>query len=78
MPQGEINMPSEFRTYPRKGHVDARPYVPGEDLTGISVSPEDRKRSSLDGGFIARNPLNHADKWYIAPEFFHKNYGDPL
>lgn len=69
---------SEFKSYPRKGACNARPYVPGEDLTGISVSAPDKERSSLDGGMIARNPDNHADQWYINPEFFAKNYGDPL
>ena len=24
---------------------------------------------------IGRNPMNHADLWYIAPEYFAKNYG---
>jgi hypothetical protein len=40
----------------------------------ISVSPADRYRPSLVGGMVARNPDNHDDLWYIAPEFFHKNY----
>jgi hypothetical protein len=67
---------SEFKNYPRKGSCTARPYVPGEDLSHISVSEPDLNRHSLDGGMIARNPDNHADQWYINPEFFAKNYGE--
>jgi hypothetical protein len=67
---------SEFKTYPRKGSCTARPYVPGEDLSHISVSEPDLNRRTLDGGMIARNPDNHADEWYINPEFFAKNYGE--
>lgn len=67
-----------FRTYPRLGHIDARPYVPGEDMARISVSPADSERNSLNGGMVARNPANHDDQWYIAPEYFAKHYGDPL
>jgi hypothetical protein len=46
-------------------------------MTGISVSDPDKARPSFDGGMIARNPDNPADQWYINPEFFAKNYGDP-
>lgn len=69
---------SEFKNYPRKGSCTARPYVTGEDMVGISVSAPDLERSSLEGGMVARNPDNPADQWYINPEFFAKNYGDPL
>ena len=30
-----------WKTYRRKGVAEMRPYVPGEDLTGISVSAPD-------------------------------------
>lgn len=66
---------SEFKSYPRIGRIEARPYIPGEDLSRVSVSFEDSKRSTRDGGFIARNPDNHDDQWYIAPEYFAKHYG---
>jgi hypothetical protein len=50
---------------------EMRPYIPGEDLTGISVSPEDKPEF---GGMIARNSENHADQWYVSKKFFRKNY----
>lgn len=48
-----------------------RPYIPGEDLTGISVSDSD---SPEDGGMIAINPNDPSDKWYISKKFFEENY----
>ena len=48
-----------------------RPYVPGEDMTGISVSAEDTVEI---GGMIAVAPNNPADRWYIAKAFFEANY----
>lgn len=47
-----------------------RPYEPGEDLSGISVSAEDTPE---EGGMIARNPKNHADQWYVAKKYFEDN-----
>ena len=48
-----------------------RPYKPGEDLTEISVSPEDTPE---EGGMIAINKDNPKDKWYVAKKFFDDNY----
>lgn len=48
-----------------------RPYMPGEDLTGISVNHED---SPELGGMIARNSDNHADQWYVGKSFFETHY----
>lgn len=48
-----------------------RPYIPGEDLTGISVSPENTPE---EGGMIAQNPMNPKDQWYVAKDFFLANY----
>ena len=61
---------SEFKFYQRKGLSEMRPYVPGEDLTGISVSDQDTPEL---GGMIARNPKNHADQWYVAKKYFEDN-----
>lgn len=63
-----------WKYYKRTGGIMARPYVPGEDLSGVSVSAADKARPSLDGGMIARNPANLDDEWYIAPEFFESHY----
>jgi hypothetical protein len=48
-----------------------RPYIPGEDLTGISVNKEDIPEL---GGMIAENPKNPEDRWYVAKKFFEDNY----
>jgi len=64
-----------FTTWKRKGIVHARPYSPGEDMTGISVSAPDKEAGSPKvGDMIARNPDNHEDQWLIAAAFFAKNY----
>lgn len=52
-----------------------RPYVPGEDLTGISVSAQDTPE---EGGYIARNPENHKDQWYVAKAYFAKQQFEPV
>jgi hypothetical protein len=48
-----------------------RPYIPGEDLTDISVSETDDPETDL--GMIARNPENHNDQWYVARQYFEDN-----
>lgn len=62
---------NELKNYRKKNVQPMRPYVPGEDLTGVSVSPEDTPE---EGGMIAVNPSNPADKWYVAKQFFADNY----
>lgn len=69
-----------WQYYRRKGLSEMRPYVPGEDLSGISVSEADRAMMAEDarwgmvtGGYIARNPKNHADQWYVAQAYFDEN-----
>ena len=48
-----------------------RAYLPGEDLEGVSVWKGDTLE---EGGMIAINPEKLDDKWYIAKDFFEKNY----
>ena len=60
-----------WNMYRRIGMLEARPYVPGEDLTNVSVSDTNIPG---EGGMIARNPENHAEQWYIAADYFAKNY----
>jgi hypothetical protein len=62
----------EFKKYRRSGVTEMRPYVSGEDMTGISVSEPDKALPTLDGGYIARNPDDWRDKWYVAKAFFDK------
>jgi hypothetical protein len=61
-----------WKTYIRKGAAEMRPYVHGEDLSGISVSDQDAPPN--DGGMIARNPDNHEDRWYVNRAYFEKNF----
>lgn len=60
-----------WNQYKRKGLAEMRAYVPGEDLSAVSVSKEDTPEP---GGMIARNPANHADQWYVAKAYFEKNF----
>ena len=63
---------SEFKKYKRTNIAEMRPYVPGEDLSGISVSQEDNP--AQDRGMIARNPNNHDDQWYVNRAYFEENF----
>ncbi len=62
---------SGWKSYKRKGLSEMRPYVKGEDLSGISVAEVDSPET--DTGMVARNPKNHADKWYVAKKYFDDN-----
>jgi len=59
-----------FKQYKRKGLSEMRPYIPGEDLSKVSVSLED---TTEEGGMVARNPQNHDDQWYVAKKYFEEN-----
>lgn len=61
----------EWKQYKRKGLSEMRPYIKGEDLSNISVSPTDNPVEDL--GMVARNPLNHLDQWYVARKYFEDN-----
>jgi len=59
-----------WESYRKVTEQEMRPYVLGEDLTGVSVS-------SLDipspGGMIARGADDNA-LWYVSERFFRENY----
>ena len=63
---------SKFKRYRRNGLVEMRPYIPGEDLTSVSVNQVDDPPNDLS--MIARNPKNHADKWYVAKKYFEDSF----
>lgn len=64
-----------FAQYRRKQIAELRPYDPGEDMTGISVSEADRATGSpMPGDMIARNPKNHADQWLVSAQYFADNF----
>jgi len=62
---------SEWKRYRKRGTTEMRPYVPGEDLSDISVNKEDTPE---EGGMIARNSDNHEDQWYVAKAYFAAHY----
>lgn len=63
-----------WQNYKRKGVTEMRPYVPGEDVTGVSISDADKANGSpKEGDMIARNPDNHQDQWLVAKAYFEKN-----
>lgn len=62
---------SEWKEYRKKGTTEMRPYVPGEDLSIVSISKEDTPET---GGMIARDKTNHADMWYVSKTYFEMNY----
>jgi hypothetical protein len=66
-----------FKPYRRKQTTELRPYVPGENMMGISVSEADKLVGSPKlGDMIARNPKNHKDQWLVAEQYFIDNF-DP-
>ena len=62
---------SVWKQYKRKGLSEMRPYILGEDLTGISVNKQDSPETDM--GMIARNPKDHEDQWYVARQYFEEN-----
>jgi hypothetical protein len=48
----------DFKNYLKKSVQPLRPYVPGEDLSGISLNQQDTPEA---GGMIAMNPENPTD-----------------
>lgn len=68
-----------FTQYRRTQIAEMRPYVLGEVLPdSVSISAVDRASGSpVEGDMIARNPVNHADQWLVAKEYFAANF-EPL
>jgi hypothetical protein len=64
-----------FSRYRRTQIAELRPYEPGEDLEGVSVSAADEKAGSPKvGDMIARNPKKHDDQWLVEAKFFAENF----
>lgn len=59
-----------FKKYRRKNYSEMRPYIPGEDLSRVSVANVDAPEK---GGMIARNPEDHTDLWYVSKKYFKEN-----
>ena len=66
-----------WKNYRKKVIQPMRPYVLGEDLTGVSVNPQE---TPIEGGMIAKD--DEGARWYVTPEFFQKSYeevpGEPI
>jgi len=73
---------SEWKRYRRTNVAEMRELSEAErggDLTAISVSAPDlalslENRDEFNRGFIARNPQNYNDLWYVARAFFEANF----
>ena len=51
-----------------------RPWMSGDDMSGIPVSESDQNNGSpKEGDMIARNPKNNDDKWLVAKKYFEDN-----
>lgn len=62
---------SEFKTYKRRHLSEIRSYVPGDDMTNISISEKDKAEGSPKiGDMIVRNPIDHTEQWLISHEYF--------
>ena len=59
-----------YYAYRRSQLSWARPYEPGEDLTGVSVSEQDTPK---EGDLIGINPDNPEDRWLISQEYARAN-----
>lgn len=68
-------MADGFRLYRRRGRTELRPYEPGEELIGVSISDADKAQGSPKAGdMIARNPDLLTDQWLMSATFFKANY----
>lgn len=47
----------------------------GQDMSSLSVSDQDKLLSNeeFEQGYVARNPKNHLDIWYVAKKYFDDN-----
>ena len=63
------------KNYRKVGVQPMRPYIPGEDMTGISVAEVDTPEL---GGMIAVSATNNKDRWYVAKDFFELNYEEVI
>jgi hypothetical protein len=73
-----------FKKHKRKGAlselIKASEFIlNGGDLEKVSISDPDKNldQETFSQGYIARNPDNHNDKWYISKEYYDKNL-EPL
>lgn len=64
-----------YTHFRRKQIAHLRPWEPGLDMTGVSVSAPDVEAGSPKAGdMIAVNIKNPADKWLVAAAYFADNF----
>lgn len=70
----------EFKKHKRKGAlselIKVQDYIQSNgNINDVSISAPDLAlpKEVFEQGFIARNPDNHNDKWYISKEYYDKN-----
>ena len=65
----------DYKEYRKKQTQLLRPYVEGEDISGVSISDADKENGSpKNGDMIAVNRNDETDKWLVAEKFFNDNY----
>lgn len=62
---------SEWTNYLKNKPQQMRPYIPGEDMTNITVGEGDIPEL---GGMVCKNSDDENDLWYISKKFFQNNY----
>ena len=66
---------SEFKQYRRKQIAELADWTPDFDMAKVSVSDVDKNAGSPKiGDKIARNPVNHSDRWLVAADYFTANF----
>lgn len=56
-------------------YIEARDYVPDEDLSHVGIGTEAKLAGSPQvGDKICRDPDNHADQWLVTKAYFDKHY----
>ena len=76
-------MNSEWKRYKRTAIAEMRRYLPGDRHMGEPISVSDVDMPIVEAidelyippsGFVARNPANHNDQWYVAQEYAEANF----
>lgn len=69
-----------WKKYQRTNLAEMRPITRVDIETpeqAISISEVDMKNGSPKiGDMVARNPLNHMDKWLVAEKYFKENFAE--
>ena len=66
---------AQYKKYRRSQVAEIADWNQGFDMTAVSISEADRLAGSpKEGDKIARNPVNHADRWLIAADYFAANF----